>query len=196
MRHSRAVHRLLFGVVILCGLVATVSTAGAATRHHITLGIGYTKMLSDDFKDDVNNIDLTNAANAVLAYRYSLNSQFDLTIDSRATASAETYQGVDLTATVSYFGPGIRWRPAGAAPLYLQGNVFFVNEEAEAQQGNVIVKASEGGTGFGVMGGVDLRITPLLSVPIEMNYLYAKPADDVSGLGFTIGLAWNFGQMP
>ena len=196
MHPSSAFRRLVPWLVILGVVVAAAPRSEADTRHHITLGIGYTKMLSDDFKDEASNVDLTNAANAELAYRYSLNSQCDLSIDSRATASAETYQGVDLTATVSYFGPGLRFRPAGAAPLYLQGNVFFVNEEAEAQQGNLTYKVTDSGIGFGVMGGVDLRISSLLSVPIEMNYLYAKPADDTSGLGFTVGLAWNFGQMP
>jgi hypothetical protein len=178
-------------------LVLTAGSASAEARHHITIGAGYTKLLSDDVKDDSIGVDFSNAANGVLAYRYTLNSAIDLTIDSRGTASNQTVQGVDLWLLNSFFGPGVRWNPAiGGARVYLQGNFFLVSEEIEAEQGGVRVSSSESGTGFGIAGGVDIPLSSLLSLPLEANYNYAKPADDVSGFGFTIALAFNFGQMP
>jgi len=187
-------------------LVLTAGSASAETRHHITIGAGYTKLLSDDVKDDAIGVDFSNAANGVFAYRYTLNSAIDLTIDSRGTASTQaargtvsnqTAQGVDLWLLNSFFGPGVRWHPAtGGARLYLQGNVFLVSEEIEAEQSGVKFSSSESGAGFGIAGGLDIPLSTLLSLPLEVNYNSAKPADDVSGLGFTIALAFNFGKMP
>ena len=194
---SRIAKRSLVVSACIGWLVLTAGSASAETRHHITIGAGYTKLLSDDVKDDSLGVDFSNAANGVLAYRYSLNSAFDLTIDSRGTASSQTVAGVDLWLLNSFFGPGVRWNPPiGGARLYVQGNFFLVSEEIQAEQGGVKVSSSESGTGFGLSGGVDIPLTSLLSLPLEANYNYADPADNVSGFGFTIALAFNFGQMP
>ena len=177
-------------------LVLGSGLASAQTRHHITIGLGYSKLTSNDIKDDAFGIDFSNAGNGVFAYRYTLNPTIDLTVDTRGTASTDSQQGVDLWLLNSFFGPGVRWNPAvGGARLYLQGNFFFSNEEVEIQQGGATLSASEGGTGFGLFGGVDIPLSNLLSMPLEVNYIYAKPADDVSGVGVTIGLTFNFGQM-
>jgi len=46
-----------------------------------------------------------------------------------------------------------------------------------------------------VSGGVDFRAGNLISIPIEVNYMYGKPADDISGIGITVGLTFNFGTL-
>ena len=174
--------------------VAMTASADAQTRHHISIGIGYSKLLSDDLKDESLSVDFTNAAHAGLAYRYSLNPQVDLTIDSQATVSTDNVAGVDLTLTNSFFGPGVRYNMASDSPRpFLQANVFYVSETAEAEQGGVRISGSDSGAGFGLTGGIDIRMTPLLSLPITVHYLEGKPADDVSGIGFNIALAFNFG---
>jgi len=195
--HSRFARRSLAVSLCLGWLLLPAVSSSAETRHHIWFGLGYTKLLSNDVKDDALGIDFSNAANGVLAYRYTLNQAFDLTLDSRGTASTDKVGGVDLNLLNSFFGPGLRWHPAtGGARLYAQANFFFISESVEAEQGGVKVSGSESGTGFGLSGGVDIPMTPLLSLPIEVNYNYGKPADDVSGFGATIGLSFNFGQMP
>jgi opacity protein-like surface antigen len=186
-------------VVSLClgWLVLATGLASADTRHHITIGLGYTKLPSSDLKDDALGMDFSNAANGVLAYRYTLNPAIDLTLDSRGTASSETLNGADLWLLNSFFGPGVRWHPmTGTSRLYLQGNFFLVSEQIDIEQNGVTVSSSESGTGFGLAGGVDIPLSRLLSLPLEANYTYGKPADDVSGFGLTIGLAFNFGVMP
>jgi hypothetical protein len=167
----------------------------ADTRHHITLGLGYAKLPSDDLKDDSIGIDFTNAANGVLSYRYSLNSSWDVCLDSRGTISTDSQSGVDLTLMNSYFGPGLRWNAPGTARFFGQASFFFVSESAEAEQGGLKISASDGGTGFGVFGGLDFPVSTLLSIPVELGYIYAKPADDISGFGATVGLTFNFGEM-
>lgn len=170
-------------------------SAIADTRHHITLGLGYSNLPSDDLKDDSIGIDFSNAGNGVLSYRYSLNSAWDVCLDSRGTVSTDSQSGVDLTLLNSFFGPGLRWNAPGTARFFGQASFFLVSESAEAEQGGFKISSSESGTGFGVFGGLDFPVSRLLSIPVEVGYIYAKPADDVSGFGATVGLTFNFGEM-
>jgi len=165
-------------------------------RHHIGFALGYQKLLSDDLKDDLLGLDFTNAAFAGLAYRISLLPNLDLTVDSRATVSTTTQAGVDLTLTNTFFGPGVRFMaPKEGVRPYVQVNFYVADESAEAASGGVKISASESGVGFGVSGGVDIRASNLLSIPIEANYMYAKPADNIAGIGVNVGLTFNFGTM-
>jgi hypothetical protein len=172
----------------------------AESRHHIAIQLGYTKLTSDQLKDASLGVDFTNAFSGTLQYRYSLTPQFDGTIDSRATVSTSTAtdpfsgQSLDLTLTNNYFGPGVRWNLSPQAPHpFLQANFYLVSENFEADVNGTKVSNSDSSAGFGVSGGVDFPISKLLSIPVEVHYLYGKPADDVSGVGLQVGLAWNFG---
>jgi hypothetical protein len=178
-------------------LILATGPANGDTRHHISIGLGYSKLTSNDVKGDSLGADFSNAGNGALAYRFTLNHAIDLTVDSRGTASKQSTQGVDVWLLNSFFGPGVRWHPAigGGAHPYLQGSFFLVSEEVQVQQAGVKVSTSQSSGGFGVFGGVDLALSHLLSLPLEVNYLYAKPADDVSSFGFTVSLAFNFGEM-
>ena len=78
-------------------------------------------------------------------------------------------------------GGSIRSAPcAGSDPLRPAPTI-------EAEQGGVSISSSES------FGGVDIPLTTLLSLPLEANYMYAKPSDDVSGFGFSVALAFNWG---
>ena len=79
---------------------------------------------------------------------------------------------------------------------FIQANIFLVNEKAEVEQGGFKVSGSDSGAGFGISAGVDIPASKLLSIPIEADYMYGKPSDDVSGIGVNVGLTFNFGQMP
>ena len=180
---------------MVAGALLAPAVATAATRHHIGLSLGYTKLLSDELKDEAAGIDFTNAGNGILGYRFSLTPMIDLCIESRATVSTDSEAGVDLTLTNSYVGPGVRVNGTGVGHPFGQVSVLFASEEFEAEQGGLKISGSESGVGFAVAGGVDMPVSPLLSVPIELHYLYAKPEDDVSGLGLSVGLTFNFGLM-
>ena len=164
--------------------------------HHIGLALGYQKLLSDDLKDDSIGLDFTNAGFANISYRYSLLPNLDLALDLRGTASVQTVSGVDLSLLNSFFGPGVRLvSPNEGARPFVQANFFLVDEEIELERNGTKVSFSENGVGFGVCAGVDLRASNLISIPIEANYMYGKPSDDVSGIGINVGITFNFGTM-
>jgi hypothetical protein len=197
VRHDGSCGWTVVAFLVLAPVVLPVLPASAQTRHHISFGPGYSKMLSDDLKNEALGVDLTDSGNGSVGYRFSMNPHFDLTIDAYGLMSKDTYQGQDLTLQSSFLGPGVRWVASQATPRpFLQVNAFFVDEEVDLEQNGVKVSHHATKGGFGVMAGVDPRLTPLLSLPVSMHYLYGKPEDDVSGLGFNVSLAFNWGSMP
>ncbi len=178
-------------------LSALASPALAANhKHHLGLAGGYQKLLSDDLKDESIGIDFTNAGFGSISYRLSVLRNLDLTLDACATVSSDEDSGIDYTLTNSFFGPGVRIvSPNEGTRPFVQANFFFVTEKAEAESGGIKISGSENGAGFGISGGVDIRASELLSIPVTANYMYGKPSDDVSGLGINVGLTFNFGQL-
>ncbi len=166
-------------------------------RHHITLGAGYARHLADEFEDD----GLEDCVSGQFAYRYSVTPTLDLALDGRSVTATEDVQVLgedgEFSHTSSYFGPGVRFNgAAGSVRPFLQVNVFFARETVRLEVGNSGSDASENGAGFGVAGGADIRLSRLLSLPIEANFLYAKPENDLTSLGMQVGLTFNFGVMP
>ena len=199
MSRSRSLRLALAAAFVL----ALPGAASAENRkHHISLNFGYQKFLSDDLKPTVDlgggptQLDFTNAGVATLAYRFSLRPNLDLTLDARAAASMDEVGGIDVTLSNSYFGPGIRLvgQGEGARP-FVQASFFLVSEEVEFEYQDVTVSADDSGIGFGVFAGVDIRASNLISIPIQGEFVYAKPEDDVRGIGATIGITFNFGQL-
>jgi hypothetical protein len=104
---------------------------------------------------------------------------------------------VEYEHDTSYFGPGVRWSSGeGSVRPYLQANVFFVTETARVDFGEFSSEVDEDGAGLGLMGGADIRLSRLLSLPLEASYLYGKPESDVSSLGMSVGLTFNFTPLP
>ena len=198
MSHSLLRHRALLAALALLLVPALpVPSRAENHRHHLGLALGYQKLLSDDLKDETVDLDFTNAGFGAIAYRYSVLPNLDLSLDLRSTVSFQTVSDVDLTLTTSFFGPGIRLiSPNEGTRPFVQANFFAVSEDIELEQGGVKISGSESDVGFGICGGVDLRASNLISIPIEVNYMYGKPADDISGVGINVGLTFNFGQMP
>ncbi|HEX5030036.1 MAG TPA: hypothetical protein VFY90_08700 [Tepidiformaceae bacterium] len=184
----------VFGLFMLS---AVPGLARAENRkHHLGFALGYEKHLSDDLKIESAGIDYTDAGYGAIAYRLSVLSNMDITLDARGTTHSDNIGGIDLTMSTGFFGPGIRLiSPNEGLRPYMQANFFLVSESLEAEVGGVKTSTDENGTGFGISGGVDIRASNLLSIPIEVNYMYGKPADDVSGIGANIGLTFNFGQL-
>lgn len=165
-------------------------------KHHLGFALGYEKHLSDDLKDESIGIDFTDAGYGAIAYRLSVLQNLDVTLDARGTTHSDNIGGVDLTLSTGFFGPGLRLiSPNEGLRPYVQANFFFVSESVEAEEGGVKVSSDESGAGFGISAGVDIHASNLLSVPIEANYMYGKPADDISGIGANVGLTFNFGQL-
>ncbi len=188
--------------IVVVAVLALASPASAVDttpmRHHLTLGLGVAQQLSDDFDDT----GVETGALGQFAYRYSLNRSIDLTLDGRSVFASDdavvpVLGDVDVEHESSWFGPGVRWNGGtGAVRPYLQANVFFVTEQLTFDAGDVETSTDETDAGFGVMGGVDIRLGRLLSLPLEVAYLYGKPENDVSALGMSVGLTFNFTPLP
>jgi hypothetical protein len=199
MRGSESVY-LRWAVIL--GLALSIPTVlpGPARaenhKHHLGFALGYEKHLSDDLKIESAGIDYTDAGYGALAYRLSVLPNMDITLDARGTTHSDDIAGIDLTMSTGWFGPGLRLiSPNEGLRPYMQANFFFVSETLEAELGNTKTTTDENGAGFGISGGVDIRAGNLLSIPVEVNYMYGKPADDVSGIGANIGLTFNFGTL-
>lgn len=194
---ARLVRRLLVAATVLPFFLFVPNQGRAQGRmHHIGIAFGYQKLLSNDLKDSVTGLDFTNAGFGALSYRYSLGPSVDLTLDARGTVSKQTEAGVNLTLTNSFFGPGVRFTsPTGSARPFVQANFLFAHEKAEAEYGGLVISGTDNGAGFGVSGGLDITASELVSIPIEVNYMYAKPSDDISGVGVNVGVTFNFGLM-
>ena len=179
-------------------VLLALPSAGRAEnhKHHLGFALGYEKHLSDDLKDESIGLDFTDAGYGALAYRLSVLPNLDVTMDLRGTSHIDDIGGVDLTLSTGFFGPGIRLiSPNEGLRPYVQANFFLVSESVELEQGGVKVSEDENGVGFGISSGVDIRAGNLVSIPIEVNYMYGKPADDISGIGANIGLTFNFGKL-
>jgi opacity protein-like surface antigen len=174
-------------------------------KHHLTLGLGYQKFMMDDQLPsfdvdpgpgvDVRTFDFSGAGAGYFAYRLSLKENLDFTVDSRVAVS--TVEGSDITLATSYFGPGFRFiSPSEGVRPYFQVNFLVVSEHIEQDLGNnTTLSNSDTGVGFGVSAGIDIHAGNLLTIPLEGFYVYGKPEDDVSGLGFLAGLTFNFGSL-
>src|SRR4051812_14724257 len=144
-------------IVLACFSLIAGPALAANSKHHLTLALGYEKLLSDDLKDDGSGIDFTSCGYGATAYRYSMARNVDLTLDARATTSSESVGGFDLTLTNEFFGPGVRLiSPNEGMRPYVQANFFFVREEAKAESGGLTTTAHDNSAGFGISGGVDI----------------------------------------
>ncbi len=187
---------VILALVLPLALLASTSALAVNNLHHLGFALGYQKLLSSDLKDDVSGIDFTNAGFGAVGYRYSVLPNLDFCVDARATRSSQTVSGVDLTLNNQFFGPGVRIiSPNEGVRPFVQANLFLVREQIETEQDGLKLSASKTSAGFGMSGGVDIRASDLISVPIEGNFKYGKPADNVSGLGINVGLTFNFGKM-
>lgn len=185
------------GLTLLASAPRALAAEAEAKRHHLTLGAGYARHLDDSFKED----DLQDCASGQFAYRYTVSPHVDLAIEGRSVMASQDVvvllENGEFSHTASYFGPGVRFQgAAGSVQPYVQASVYFARETVRLDVGNTGTDTSEDGVGFGVAGGADIRLSRLLSLPIEVNYLYAKPENDVSSLGLQLGLTFNFGRMP
>ena len=184
-------------------MATSVAMAQELERHHIGIQGGVVNPLTDVIElggFDVGvegNIGLT-----VVAYRYSLTPFIDLNADlrywggRRASASAG-----EVIVTGGFVGPGIRVHAldrtkGGRLIPYLQGNVYLV--AAQEVTGHAIVDerlSDYGVVGLGLIGGVDVIVSRLVSIPIEATFFGTIGDDEIDSLsafGVSVGVNVNF----
>ena len=194
----------LTAAALTLALVAVATRPASAqaepTRHHLGIGLGYAKFVSDD----LDGSGFEDAGLGAFAYRYSVSPSVDVVFDSRTTISSQdgTFDllGTPINTEIHYgtawFGPGVRlnFKPAGTRP-YAQGNVYVATEGVDVNAFDLDISQTDTNIGFGLQAGVDIRLSKLLSLPVEMNFMTAQPENDLTSVGGNIGITFNFGKM-
>lgn len=168
-------------------------------RHHISLGLlGYFKSTSGDF--ELPGFDLSQGEGQYLNYRYSFDKSVDLAVDVRAWGSDEEVNGLKCEVIAGGVGIGLRYNLGSAGGRlfpYIQANVYSLTEQYKWSFSGISVSGNneDPAVGFGVNGGFEIKLGKLISIPIDANYLYGKPLDDISGYGFTGGISFNWGDV-
>jgi len=169
-------------------------------RHHVSFGfLGYFKSTSGDF--ELPGFDLSQGTGQYLNYRYSFDKNVDLAVDVRGWTSDEEVNGLKGEVTAGGVGIGLRYNLGSAGGRlfpYIQGNVYSATEEYKLSYAGLSITGNNNedpALGFGVNGGVEIKLGKLISIPIEANYLYGKPLDDISGYGVTGGISFNWGDV-
>jgi hypothetical protein len=190
--------RWLSEILAIILVLSTPAPANALLmKNHLTISGGFQSLLSNNLQDKRLAVDSNPSGSGSFAYRFSLSRWLDLTLDACVTTLTQSDAGTDLTLTGSYYGPGIRFiAPREGARPFVQANFLIVQENIHTQTGNVTVTTTSGtATGFGLSAGLDIRASNLISFPIEVDYMYGKPADDMSSVGLDVGLTFNFGKL-
>jgi hypothetical protein len=174
-------------------------------RHHITIQGGYFKAISDDLK--IYGLDVTNAGLGIVEYRYSFTPSIDGVISGRGWVASDNRLVVELGLSVStsvtsrFFGVGIRANGKGEEIRpYFQTSVYVVSEDYAASGDlfftDPVVKlggtGTETGVGIGFSGGIDIKASEEISIPIEVTYIAANADEDLSGFGISAGINFNF----
>ncbi len=169
-------------------------------RHHISLGLlGYFKSTSGDFELPELGIDASEGTGEFLNYRYSFDQNIDLVVDVHGWMSETEFLGVKTETTVLGMGLGLRYNLGNLASRlfpYIQANVYSLTEQYRLSVGGWSYdESSDPVIGYGINGGVEVRLGKLISIPIDGYYLYGKPLDDVTGYGFSTGISFNWGDI-
>ena len=124
---------------------------------------------------------------AAVVYRWSLNPLVEFGVEVRTWHSYRTRESGGYGAGIRLNGS--RRARGGRLMPYLQGNIHHIQQDRVNRE-----TPFEEGLGFSLAGGVDVRVTDLISLPLEAMYVGTRGdhIDDVSGIGLSIGLNFNF----
>jgi hypothetical protein len=180
-----------------CLFASMLAAPAAAERpDHATFVLGSATLPSNELKVESLGLDLTNAFNGAWSIRHALDQRVDVTVDldwMTAGSSPKEFDDADFVLAVVLVGPGVRYYPTKSSLRpFVQANVYYVSESMALEQFGTWFSAQKRGVGLGLMAGIDLLASYRFSVPIVVQYHYAKPADDVSGIGFLLGVGYNF----
>lgn len=124
-----------------------------------------------------------NASQLHGAFRASLGGGFDLSLDLRRLRIP---RGSEVQQAI-WFGPGVRHSGgSGRVRSFVQANVFAIKEREEDDP---IPEDTQTGEGFGLVGGADIGLSDLVSIPVEASLLVETSNNGTSVLGVQAGLS-------
>ena len=147
-------------------------------RNHIGIRGGFYKALSDDLVQDP--FDLTNTMLLGYNFRCSLTPVVSLVIDFRTTHLQQSQ-----VVTSRFTGIGIRVNGKdGQVKPFLQVSTYLVTEEDYGGHG----------IGIGLSTGLDIKVSELISSPVEIIYIGTDgdDMDNLSWFGLSAGVSFNY----
>jgi len=118
------------------------------------------------------------------------NLQFAITFF--AISTTEHY----MFNTTNFFGVGVRASGKGEEIRpYFQTSVYFVSEDVESDGPAGKITGTATSVGIGFSGGIDIKASKLISIPIEVTYIASNDEGDIdnlSGFGISAGINFNF----
>ncbi len=196
-RSSPTVIHLAVAALAVAGLAACArpSVAGDLKRLHLTIAVGSTAQPSADLRLQDLGLDFRNALNVSLESRWSINERWDVTLvaqDNEAEEKPEGFEDAEMTLSSWFDGLGLRWYPTRSSLRpFVQAEVHYVRETIGLRQFGDWQAHGRSGAGAGLAAGVELLATWRFSIPVKVQALFAKPAENVSGVGFNVGLTYN-----
>jgi len=174
--------------------------AAAQTRFHWTLGAGSFlafRQTLGEWSENGASMD----ADVWLQFRYSLDEEYDASIDIRRFGSyLGRYRGCELRwgGFGSVLGLRRVWhrRPLAA---YAGAGVMYYNENANYSPDTSAVESvmleQHGGGGVCLVCGTEWRPLRWLSVPVEFVWMGAVTRGFSTGMGVTAGLCYSWGEV-
>jgi hypothetical protein len=163
-------------------------------RHHIaTSWYGYSQARGNL---KFSYLDARAGEGGFFNYRYSLTRNIDLAVDGRGWINDADDDSVffKVKSTVMHSGFGVRYtfEPFKLFYPYVQGNIYRTSVKVESsskhygiyQRPEVFWSRSGSGWGFGLNGGVEVRLGKLISIPVELSYSYSRPKIVITGYRF------------
>ncbi len=196
-RSTHTVRRVAVAALAATCLLACArpAAAGDLTRLHLTIAAGSTAQPSADLRLQDLGLDFRNALNVSFESRCSIDERWDVVLsaqDDEAVAKPEGYEDAEMTLSSWFDGLGLRWYPTRSALRpFVQANVCYVRETIGLDQFGDWQAQGRSGAGVGLAAGVELLATWRFSIPLKVQALFAKPAENVSGVGFNVGLTYN-----
>jgi len=154
-------------------------------RHHISFSwYGYSRTMNEHLK--LSYLDARSGEGGFFNYRYSFNEHIDLAVDGRAHISDASDDSVKyfVKSELYYSGFGVRYNfhPRWRIFPYVQANIYETEAKINARSTYYLYQAlntfwgyNGNGWGAGINGGAEIRLGKLISIPIEVTYIYSKP---------------------
>jgi opacity protein-like surface antigen len=130
--------------------------------------------------------------------RHSRTPNIDLIFDLHGWRGSSGKDILAAKVTVTALGIGLRftdYQLSGTVLPYLQAGCYDITERVSVTGVGQTVSDDASALGFGIDVGVEVRLSRLISVPVEAMYLYGKPGDDVSAFGVATGISFNWGTV-
>ena len=167
-------------------------------RHHITLGIGRAERITGSGMPQHNSL-------GQVGYRHSITRHLDVGLDYRRVRDSRRVPAYpdpgepqrEYYHRMAFWGGGVRLGTnTRTIRPFAQANVYWARESEYRQVHGPDVLSKDQAIGYGMMGGMEIRLTRVTTIPLEVSYLNGGSGTDVQTRGVQVGVTFSFGATP